>query len=698
MIEIIKSKGIFFFFKRVFFKIKYKILSKIIIMRDNSSITYFNNLSELSIINPIDINYLIDFDYIDNYDKIEMFADYLCQHKFNLLGSGLQEIALNSNYLGFEGCKFDIKIENNYIDFLRKSINSANLDYSLNILKKLDNNYRLIDWQRDFRSGYRWETSAHFHNISFGNIVGVDIKHPWELGRLNHLIILFYAFKKSKNIKYKYEFINHIYDFILQNPPNYGVQWLSTMDIAIRAVNFITVYSLFKNFGEDFTNDFKSYFYNYLYSHLIYILNNLEWSSGMRANHYFSNICGLIFLSIFLPINSITSFAFIFALNELKNETIYQFYDDGGNFEASLPYHSFVSEMLFKTISIVKNIPKNHINNIINNFDKKISKQFNFPKEIQNRISKIDINKLIQNNVITFDSIFNQKLAKIAEFSINSLSPNFNDFQIGDNDSGYFLSLMPIINDDFSINSKNRFELYNLAKKFINSDEKQTSIFMKNFGAFFHTENNYKIAVRCGNIGQNGKGGHAHNDQLSFELYSRNELLICDAGTYNYTAFPDLRNLYRSTESHNTLQIPNFEQNPIPKESSKLFWLIDNAKAECTHYSKRKFSAIHYGFPKAHTREFNFDENIIYCRDYCEYFGKKMIYFHFPNNIQINKMNDKQIFLSNGNCKFSIKFDIGDATKKEYFFSPNYGVKYSSHLIVITFEKNEINWEIEILK
>ena len=50
--------------------------------------------------------------------------------------------------------------------------------------------------------------------------------------------------------------------------------------------------------------------------------------------------------------------------------------------------------------------------------------------------------------------------------------------------------------------------------------------------------------------------GHSHADSLSFELYVRNKVVLCDAGVGNYIPGP-LRDYCRSTAAHNTLQIKN---------------------------------------------------------------------------------------------------------------------------------------------
>ena len=47
--------------------------------------------------------------------------------------------------------------------------------------------YEPIDWQLDFKSGYRWSDWTWYRVIRCGNIRGADVKVPWELGRLQHL-------------------------------------------------------------------------------------------------------------------------------------------------------------------------------------------------------------------------------------------------------------------------------------------------------------------------------------------------------------------------------------------------------------------------------------------------------------------------------------------------------------------------------
>ena len=47
--------------------------------------------------------------------------------------------------------------------------------------------YKTIDWQRDFKSGYRFSSKKWYKSQRKNIPPGVDIKVPWELSRLQHL-------------------------------------------------------------------------------------------------------------------------------------------------------------------------------------------------------------------------------------------------------------------------------------------------------------------------------------------------------------------------------------------------------------------------------------------------------------------------------------------------------------------------------
>jgi hypothetical protein len=75
-----------------------------------------------------------------------------------------------------------------------------------------------------------------------------------------------------------------------------------------------------------------------------------------------------------------------------------------------------------------------------------------------------------------------------------------------------------------------------------------------------------EMLLRCGGVGQNGNGGHAHNDLCSYELHVGGVPVVVDPGTFTYTADPAARNRFRGTAAHGTVQVGTEEINPIVPE------------------------------------------------------------------------------------------------------------------------------------
>ncbi len=85
------------------------------------------------------------------------------------------------------------------------------------------------------------------------------------------------------------------------------------------------------------------------------------------------------------------------------------------------------------------------------------------------------------------------------------------------------------------------------------------------------------VTVSAGAQGQRGVGGHSHNDKLSFELHLHGRPVIVDPGTGTYTREPAVRNAFRATAAHNTLEVDGVEQAPL--EPGRLFALPEAARA-----------------------------------------------------------------------------------------------------------------------
>ena len=85
------------------------------------------------------------------------------------------------------------------------------------------------------------------------------------------------------------------------------------------------------------------------------------------------------------------------------------------------------------------------------------------------------------------------------------------------------------------------------------------------------------VFVDCGEVGMHGRGGHGHNDILSFEVWLDGMNLVTDCGAYLYTASREWRNRFRSTGFHNVVQVDGEELNRFIS-SDHLWQLRDDAR------------------------------------------------------------------------------------------------------------------------
>jgi hypothetical protein len=674
------------------------------------------------------------------------------EHRFDLLGSGWIQVKHGIECGGIEGYRYQMGMNilpDRVGRWLKGCVNASNLKMCEKIWQFVDADYVPIDWHLDFKSGYRWSGDTWYLGIPYGHNPGVDIKVPWELARMQHLPQLVWAYALAEKGQigfqpsqvYVREFRNQISDFIATNPPRFGVNWRSTMDVAIRVANWLVTYDLFRAFGAVFDDSFETTFFHSVYQHGEHIVNNLEWDERLRGNHYLCDIVGLLFVASYLPCAPEIDAWLAFAIQELVNEVGCQFNKDGCNFEASSSYHQLSAEMVVYATALILGLSEDK-RTALQEYDHLL-----FKHSPRLKPGPIPLYSLPGGKRLTpFPLWYIEKLEKMAEFTMHLTKPNGHIPQIGDNDSGRFLKLQPVfhlmevdgagarrmdpnrsaaLSGDYwyedHLNHRHLLAAMNgLFKRkdlteFIGSGWIETEIvnglvkglhlpsykdedaptaaeqeyIHKNedkdcicrgddsqpigkvlykkdetlsrsnyyaypeFGMFIFKSKTFYLAIRCGSIGQNGKGGHAHNDNLSFELNVRGRDFVVDGGSYLYTPFPDIRNAFRSTKAHNTLIVDSLEQNDWADGLVGLFSMRDNAHAMGLKLSNEYFRGEHSGFGAKHCREFILRDSSLIIYD--------MIETTFPNEINFNLSPEAEvIFLrERGPEEFSLKIENG---------------------------------------
>jgi len=75
-----------------------------------------------------------------------------------------------------------------------------------------------IDWHTDFKTGHRWNPQTYYKRIRPAPYPGgYDIKVPWELSRCQHFVRLGQAYWITGDEKYAQEFMVPVNDYIKSN-------------------------------------------------------------------------------------------------------------------------------------------------------------------------------------------------------------------------------------------------------------------------------------------------------------------------------------------------------------------------------------------------------------------------------------------------------------------------------------------------
>lgn len=407
---------------------------------------------------------------------------------------------------------------------------------------RLDN----INWHKDYVSGFEYPLKR-FDRIKISKWFnkGIDIKFPWEVSRFYFAIKLAQNYVISRYKRHYLKFKDLVLDWIDNNPFCYGINWHCTMEVAIRAINWVVAANIFsETFEED--KEFLDTFSKSLVQHAEYISTFPEiYENNHTTNHTTADYTGLLFLALTLKGHPKSKEWLKQAKEGLEECIRYQTYKDGVNFEGSIPYHRLVLEMFAYSAIVAKA------------------------------------------NGIEFSRRYYELLFKMFEYTAAYMDHNGNAPQVGDNDSGriliihesdehdhlYLLDLGEhIFNYKFKSQCKKRnpklkqwlpkINKINIEELNVKPRETDKSIAFEKGSAYFLKNDNISLMVACFPIGQNGIGGHNHYDMGSFTLSYKGQQIIVDPGTYNYTRSISERDLFRSPEQHNILKTSfiNFNQ------------------------------------------------------------------------------------------------------------------------------------------
>jgi hypothetical protein len=556
-------------------------------------------------------------------------ANTICDHIFDLLGSGLKRV------------------------------------------EKQANDHCSIDWHLDFKSGYHWDSRIFYRRIRAGHPANVEIKVPWELSRCQHLIALGQAYLLTGSRHYADEVEAQINDWTRSNPVGFGVNWKCPMDVAIRMVNWLVAMEYFRG-NPFFDIGFMDRLYASIRQHARFVYSHLERHRTFTNNHYLANIAGLFIAGIYCPFFSESRRWIGFAISELHWAMERQVFPDGCYFEASTAYHRLALEMFFYC----------HF------FGVRAGIQFSerYEQRLKAMFTVVRDSLKPDGTIPQIGDNDSGRFILLSERAVLDLSYLLSLAAIHFDDHRFKLPGMSLSEEALWIWGAAAEEKWGLLPEYSRSVE------AKEFqdGGWYILRNGADVCViACGPFRFKSTEGHAHNDKLSIELTINGVNVLVDPGTYVYTPCPDKRNMFRSTGYHNTVAFGNFEQNDL---SIGLFALPETVALKYAHVFSHdgvigfKGKIRYKDFRHTRSVAFKVNEHLWEIRDRVKSPPGISISlsYHLAPGLAFR---NKSIWTCSGQEPLA-HFDISvsEVETTSYAYSPEYGVSIDAQKIIARFD------------
>jgi hypothetical protein len=471
----------------------------------------------------------------------------------------------------------------------------------------------LLNWHKDYRSGYSWRSERFqpARTISFlaphQTPQGFsDVKYPWELNRCQWFMwlalahVLHYPHYPNGNVadntstsnrqalesRWYQAFKRDVLHWIDENPVGCGINWSVGMEIAIRAVSWTCTFALF---GSSTLEDAECWLpvLDSLWHHAHYLSYHLEYTRH-PGNHFDANVLGLIVLGALFAETRNGKRWIRQGVCHLERELLRQTYADGVNWEHSTAYHRLVTE-LFLASAIVAERNGYHIQH---ESRQRLLSMLRFMQAYCRAdgtapaFGDADNGRLLRPFASEdFSNHASTLCCGAVYFQDKSLLPQ--NAPIATLLDAYLIFGSEAVHQSLTLSSPQSSVLASLhasAPSFGVHHFRDGGMIILH-ARTAHTQAH--CAIDVGDYGMKGWGGHGHNDCLSFVLWlgnssqADNDTLhlsgreyISDSGTGMYTPRPDIRNALRSVGAHNTLTLYRPDGTIIEPVEWKGLWRI----------------------------------------------------------------------------------------------------------------------------
>jgi hypothetical protein len=440
---------------------------------------------------------------------------------------------------------------------------------------------REIDWLCDFKTGARWAPQFYrtIDYINWGR--PSDVKVPWELSRSYHLTDLARAYLLTDDDAYVNECAAQMCSWVEANPIGMTVNWACTMDVAIRAINWIWALSVI---APNVPQGVLEMAIASLWSHAHFIARNLE-VGDVNGNHYLADAAGLVALGALFRHTAQGQRWLRRGRAIMVSEMPRQVASDGVQHEMSAPYHRLVTELFLTAFLVLRQnrlpaprwcwVRLELMMRFIASYTRPDGSTPVWGDADDGRVQRFGLSNINDHrHLLSTGAVLTRRVdlrSAVSTVHEDTL------WLLGSSSVGEFRSLPA---------SPIRRQLLAFPESGVAIDRRsRTHLFFD-----------------AGPVGLQGRGGHGHNDALHCELWFDGPLFV-DPGAYVYTADPEARNRFRSSRAHNSPLLNGEEIAPMG-DIRNLWFIEDGARATLTSARLEDGVSVivgqHHGFERFH--------------------------------------------------------------------------------------------------
>jgi hypothetical protein len=402
----------------------------------------------------------------------------------------------------------------------------------------------VIDWSADPISGKKWPKRFWTTYDLVGNPEGGDPKVVHEINRHQHLVTLARAYAYTEDERYANAAIAQMESWIEQNPPGIGVNWTSSLEVALRALSWM--WALFLLLPSRHIDDRRAErMLRSLFSHFAHIYKFPSVYSSPNTHLIGEALALYIGGTVFASIKQARKWK-EFGETVLVGEAQNQVLDDGVYLELSTHYHCYALDFYLIAIALARKNGEDFPESVLARVEAMLG--------VLSSLARVDgsIPRFSDDDggqAIALGSKGYQDVRSI--LSTGAVLFQRPDFKWR---SAHFSEPTMWLLDGESYVAYDRIEQH--------VPERLSGLFPE--GGYLTNRSGWnpgddQFVFNFGGLGLLG-GGHGHADALSFVMSSGEREILVDPGTGLYNGAPHWRDYFRSTRAHNTVVIDGEDQ------------------------------------------------------------------------------------------------------------------------------------------